>query len=65
MRKEVLEKWILQLDGMVAALDQATVIGERSMTEAVARDRLQDARLALIEAIEEIEEQEQEQKKGE
>jgi hypothetical protein len=52
MKKETLEQWIRQLDGMIAALQQAVVIGGRSDNEREACEHLKDVRLALWEEIE-------------
>ena len=51
MQKETIEKFIRQLDGMIAALEQAVVIGGRSQKEGEACDLLKDARLKLVEDI--------------
>src|SRR5258708_4043149 len=53
MKKETLEKWLNQLEGMIATLDQAVVIGGRTQKEAQACELLKDARLKFVEVIEE------------
>jgi hypothetical protein len=52
MNSEIIKQFVRQLDGIIAALDQAVVIGGRSTREGEACDRLKDARLNLIEEIE-------------
>ena len=49
MKKTTTRKLITQLDGMIAALQQAVVIGGRSDNERQACELLKDARLKLIE----------------
>lgn len=56
MKKETIEQFIWQLDGMIAALQQAVVIGGRTQEESEACELLKDARLKLVEAIEKKEE---------
>ncbi len=52
MKIETLEQFILQLDGMIAALRQAIVINGRTKKEREACDLLVDARLKLVEELE-------------
>jgi hypothetical protein len=52
MRKETIEKVIGQLDGMIAAFGQAVVIGGRNKKETEAYELLKDARLKLVEDME-------------
>jgi hypothetical protein len=52
MQKETIEKFIGQLDGMIAAMGQAVVIGGRNAKETEAYELLQDARLKLVEDME-------------
>lgn len=52
MRKEVIEKVIGQLDGMIAVFGQAVVIGGRNTKESEACELLKDARLKLVEDME-------------
>ncbi len=51
MKRDYLEKCIGQLDGMIATIQQAVVIGGRSERESEACDLLKDARLKLLEEI--------------
>ena len=52
MKTETLEKFIGQLDGMIAAITQAVVLGGRTKKEREACELLKDARLKLIEELE-------------
>ncbi len=52
MRRETLEQFVTKLDGMIAAIDQALVLGTRTAKEREACELLKDARLKLIEALE-------------
>lgn len=52
MKKETIEKFIGQLDGMIAAFGQAVVIGGRNAKEDQAYDLLTAARLRLVEDME-------------
>ena len=52
MRKETIEKFIGQLDGMIAAFGQAVVLGGRTVKEDQAYELLKDARLRLVEDME-------------
>lgn len=52
MKKEVIETFIGQLDGMIAAFGQAVVIGGRNDKETEAYELLKDARLKLVEDME-------------
>ncbi len=52
MKKEAIEKFIGQLDGMIAAFGQAVVIGGRNKKETEAYELLKDARLKLVEDME-------------
>jgi hypothetical protein len=52
MKKETIEKVIGQLDGMIAAFGQAVVIGGRNKKETEAYELLKDARLKLVEDME-------------
>jgi hypothetical protein len=51
MKKETIEKFIGQLDGMIAAFEQAVVFG-RNAKEREACELLKDARLKLVEDME-------------
>lgn len=52
MTKGTISVLIRQLDGIIAALQQAVVIGGRTREEAEACELLKDARLKLIEDLE-------------
>lgn len=52
MKKEIIEKFIGQLDGMIASFEQAVVIGGRTRKEREAYELLKDARLKLVEDME-------------
>jgi len=52
VKQETIEQFILKLDGMIAALQQALVIGGRSRREREACELLKDARLKLLEELE-------------
>jgi hypothetical protein len=51
MKKETIEQFIGQLDGMIAAFEQAVVFG-RNEKERDACELLKDARLKLVEDME-------------
>jgi hypothetical protein len=52
MKKETIETFVRQLDGMITALQQAVVIGGRTQKEGEACELLKDARLKLVEDLE-------------
>ena len=52
MSKETIEKFIGQLDGMIAAFGQAVVIGGRNKKETEGYELLKEARLKLVEDME-------------
>ncbi len=52
MKTETLKTFVGQLDGMIAAITQAVVLGGRTRKEREACDLLKDARLKLIEELE-------------
>jgi hypothetical protein len=52
VKRETIDQFIGTLDEMIAALQQAVVIGGRSHKESEACELLKDARLKLIEDME-------------
>ncbi len=57
MKREHVEQFVGKLDGMIAALQQAVVLGGRTKEEGEACELLIDARLKLIEALEKKQEE--------
>lgn len=53
MRRDYLEKCVQELSAMIATFQQAAVLGGRTKKEGKACELLKDARLAIIEALEE------------
>ena len=51
MKRQTLEAFIAKLDGMIATFDQAVVIGGRTKKESAAADFLRDARLKILEDL--------------
>lgn len=64
MKQEYLEKFIGQLDGMIGAIDQALVLGERTKEEAHAAEHMRDARLKLVESLEAQQRQERKRRQA-
>jgi hypothetical protein len=52
MERKYLQRFITQLNGMIATLDQAIVLGGRTQKEREACELLKDARLRLLEDLE-------------
>lgn len=52
MKKEIIEQFIGQLNGMIAALQQSAALGGYTTKQREACELLKDARLKLIEDLE-------------